>query len=61
VAKEKDDETDKAEELDRVIDDVLRTSRAMVQQLEDMLERARALIKENKRLLADRKRDKDPG
>ena len=48
-----------AEELDHVVDEVLRTSRALVDQLEGLLERARALVKENARLLAER--NKKPG
>lgn len=58
---EKRPEEKKAEELDHVIDDVLRTSRALTEQLEALLERARALVKENMRLLAERDKDKRRG
>jgi hypothetical protein len=47
-----------AEELDHVVDEVLRTSRSLVEQLETLLDRARALVKENARLLAEHKKGK---
>ena len=56
-----DPEGEEAERLDRVIDDVLRTSRSLIDQLESLLERARALLKENKRLLAERKKPSGEG
>jgi hypothetical protein len=60
-SKDKPPDTKTAEELDGVIDEVLRSSRSLVDQLENLLQRARELVKENKRLLAERDKHRRHG